>query len=97
MKKAIDYLRARKTEAQTNADSFETDFREKSVYRKDAEAYDIAIRALEEAPDDEEDTSTLSKMLGILAEDLQAHGFERKEAIRICGYVLGSAVRGQMS
>jgi hypothetical protein len=87
MRRAIEYLSARKAEAETAAAAFEESYRARSIYRADAEAYGKAIEALMEAPQMPE-TRTVN--LERFRTALRAAGFDQDQASRAIGALMGS-------
>ena len=94
MQRAIKYLEMCKAEAEQNAELFSVFGTEnESVWARDADAYDIAIRALQKSPERHDTAST--PMAAILADmflQLKKEGMEEKVAIKICGEALGKTV-----
>lgn len=87
MRRAIEYLSARKAEAEKAAAAFEDSYHARSIYRADAEAYGKAIEALIEAPQMPE---TRSVNLERFRSALRAAGFDQDQASRVIGVLMGS-------
>lgn len=87
MRRAIEYLSARKAEAEKAAAAFEDSYHARSIYRADAEAYGKAIEALMEAPQMPE---TRSVNLERFRSALRAAGFDQDQASRVIGVLMGS-------
>lgn len=87
MRRAIEYLSARKAEAEKAAAAFEESYHARSIFRADAEAYGKAIEALMEAPQMPE---TRSVNLERFRSALRAAGFDLEQASRAIGALMGS-------
>lgn len=87
MHRAIEYLSARKAEAETAAAAFEESYHARSIYRADAEAYGKAIEALMEVPQMPE---TRSVNLDSFRSALRAAGFDQDQTSRAIGVLMGS-------
>lgn len=85
--RAIEYLSARKAEAEKAAAAFEESYHARSIYRADAEAYGKAIEALMEAPQMPEARSV---NLERFRSALRAAGFDQDQASRAIGALMGS-------
>lgn len=85
--RAIEYLSARKAEAEKAAAAFEESYHARSIYRADAEAYGKAIEALMEAPQMPEARSV---NLDRFRSALRAAGFDQDQASRAIGALMGS-------
>ena len=91
MQRAIEYLEKLKAEAEENAESFKAGLEHESVWATDADAYDIAIRALKNAPG-RTAVRPVASMLSEMYVALKEEGMDEKAALKICGEALGKTV-----